>query len=99
MMQNDSLVPSPQFERSLARVKHLVDLGMRSFYFDSFGCRGRIAYQKALAKTFGNKLPLIVKEGHGDVDQLFVSQLPWFGVWYAALSLFLSLSLSRARVR
>ena len=23
----------------------------------------------------------IVKEGHGDVDQLFVSQLPWFGVW------------------
>lgn len=81
MMQNDTLSPSPQFNRSLARIKHLTDLGMRSFYFDSFGCRGRIAYQQTLAKTFGEKLPLIVKEGHGDVDQLFVSQLPWFGVW------------------
>jgi hypothetical protein len=81
MMQNDSHVPSPQFQRSLARIKHLVGLGMRSFYFDSFGCRGRLAFQKQLAKTFGKELPLIVKEGHGDVDQLFVSQLPWFGVW------------------
>ena len=44
MMQNDTLTPSPQFNRSVARIKHLTDLGMRSFYFDSFGCRGRLAY-------------------------------------------------------
>ena len=118
MMQNDTLSPSPQFNRSLARIKHLTDLGMRSFYFDSFGCRGRLAcllrlaykslggngfdpremsdrfrfkssrfaplngaraaapgkndvslvrrrYQQTLAKTFADKLPLMVKEGHG----------------------------------
>ena len=35
---------SPQFSRTLGRIERLLDMGMTSFYFDSFDCRGRHQY-------------------------------------------------------
>jgi hypothetical protein len=38
-------------------------------------------YEKHLLDVHGDRINLIMKEGHGDVDMLLVSQLPWMGVW------------------